>query len=278
MNEVFSLVQGAYGKVVVLELKHDLVRKSHTQIQFGFWLAGGQCHSKVDDEVVLYNEKQAVVITPYRSHDLSLSNESEPAILLMLYINSDWFSDRFAGSGLLDSNETTQITCNSEMKFKSWNIMKKIMMHDDGKSLFESELEFFLKLCLDTNVKSMAGQKVLLKHRLIDFRLRKVLSYMRENLSNKNLINSLSKTVGVSRSRLYELFKKDLESSPKLMHDCMLLELAIENMAYPECELSSLSKRLGFSSPANFSRFFRARMGIAPMSYRKNSMRCMLAN
>ena len=82
-------------------------------------------------------------------------------------------------------------------------------------------------------------------------------------------MKNLSKSVGVSRSRLYELFKKELQSTPKLIWNCMLIEAVVHHLTKPEMGLSRVSEKLGFSTAANFSRFFRGHKGVTPTTYKK---------
>jgi AraC-like DNA-binding protein len=272
MSEVFSMAEGNYGKIIVLEVRHDLVPHAHSEVQFGFWLGGGKCHSVVNDEKVFYNETQAVAINRYQSHDLAVSKDSEPVMMLMLYVNEEWFDNRFSEKGGPYIFCNAQLTCTREMRSKCWEMMQSILLISDEKNFsIEADLVHLLTLCIEGNSSASRKSNGSLRRKLIDFRLRLAIDHIQDNLTENELMQTLGKKVGVSRSRLYELFKNELNSSPKLIQNSMLLDMATKNMAHPENEMASLSKSLGFSSAANFSRFFRSHKGITPTSYRRKA-------
>ena len=270
MSEVFSIAEGDYGKIVVLEVHHDLVPHAHSEVQFGFWLGGGECHGIVNDEKVLYNKTQAVAINKYQSHDLAVSKDAKPVMLLMLYINEEWFDKKFSEKGGPFIFCNAQLICTQEIRSKCWVIMQTTFLVSDEKKLsIEEELLHLLTLCIEGNSSVTKKSNGSLRRKLIDYRLRQAIDLMQENLLKDKLMQWVAKKVGVSRSRLYELFKNELNSSPKMIQNCMLLEAATRYMAHTEIDMVSLSKILGFSSAANFSRFFRSHKGITPTSYRK---------
>jgi AraC-like DNA-binding protein len=272
MSEVFSIVQGEYGKIVVLEVRHDLVPHAHSEIQFGFWLGGGKCQGVVSDEPVFYSETQAVAINRYQSHNLVIGKDSEPVMMLMLYIKEEWFDDRFTGRSGPYIFHSSQLTCTSEMRSQCWKLMQKtLLISDVNKISIEDDLINLLKLCIAASSTTSREASPSIRRKLIDFRLRAAITHIQENVTATDLMKTLAKTVGVSRSRLYELFKNDLNSSPKLIQNSMLLEIAINKMAQRDSEISTVSRSLGFSSAANFSRFFRSHKGITPTSYQRKT-------
>jgi len=272
MGEVFAIAEGEYGKIVVVEVRHDLVPHAHSEIEFGFWLGGGKCHGSVNDEQVFYNETQAVAINRYQSHDLAISKESAPVMMLMLYVNEEWFDSKFSGKGGPYIFCKPQLTCTPEMRSKCWEMMQSILLISDvSKSSIEEDLLQLLALCINGNSFASRESNGSLRRKLIDFRLRLAIDHIQDNLTENELMQTLAKKVGVSRSRLYELFKNELNSSPKLIQNSMLLDVATKQMAHPENEMATLSKNLGFSSAANFSRFFRSHKGITPTSYRRKA-------
>jgi AraC-like DNA-binding protein len=68
---------------------------------------------------------------------------------------------------------------------------------------------------------------------------------------------------------LYELFKDELQSTPNLMWNCVLLDNATKRIVEKQENVALVSADLGFSTAANFSRFFRGHKGVTPSTYRK---------
>ena len=70
MAEAYALHEGAFGRVVVLELRGDLVAHAHAETQFAFWLGGGRAHANLGNgQVVHYSEDVALGTNAYESHD-----------------------------------------------------------------------------------------------------------------------------------------------------------------------------------------------------------------
>ena len=109
------------------------------------------------------------------------------------------------------------------------------------------------------------------RRKLIDYRLRLTMAYMEKNLVQPSLINPIATSVGISRSRLYELFQDELDTTPKLVWSSMQLKAAIHRMQSTSDDLATIAAELGFSSAGNFSRFFRSVTGMSPLTYRRKN-------
>jgi len=105
--------------------------------------------------------------------------------------------------------------------------------------------------------------------RLVDYRLRNALAYMRNNLCNPCISEDVAKKVGLSRSRFFELFQSQLGVSPLAHWNAIRLEEAIKRLNSGEENITYIALDLGFSNSGNFSRFFRVHTGVTPSSYRR---------
>ena len=70
--------------------------------------------------------------------------------------------------------------------------------------------------------------------------------YMQENFLQPRLIDPIAKKVGISRSRLYELFHDELDTTPKLVWSSMHLKAAIHSMVTNQDDLATIATQLGF--------------------------------
>lgn len=270
MSELFAMVKGVFGKITVLEVGHKLVPHAHSEIQFCYWLAGGEAHGLANDEPVIYCEGMAVGINRYQAHDLVMNENAEPMMLLSLYIDEKWFDDHFSNNGYPISFCKAQLIVTTEMKAKCWALMQKTLLSAQKDSpTFELDVSLLLKLTIESNAQAINSNSNSIRRKMLDYRLRLALSYLRDNIAHVDSLKNLSKLVGLSRSRLYALFKNELQSSPKLIWNCALLDAAINHMSNSVDDLSVVSRKFGFSTAANFSRFFRSHKGVTPTSYRK---------
>lgn len=276
MSEVFSMIEGRFGKVVVFEVCHDLVPHVHSELEFGYWLGGGQCRGRVSDEPVVYSESQAVGVNRYQAHDLLLSDLTESVMMLKLYIDEVWFDEHFTHCGAPISFHKAQLIHTEEMKTKCWELTQKILFTKKNPLAIENDVVTLLQITIDNNMAHTNPYPNNVRRKMLDYRLRLALSCINDNMTKLDLMQSLSKLVGVSRSRLYELFKNELQSTPNLIWNCVLLENATKRIVEKQEDLALVSAQLGFSTAANFSRFFRGHKGVTPTTYRKGM--CTLSN
>lgn len=268
MSELFSMVEGRFGKVMVLEVCHDLVPHVHSELEIGYWLGGGKCRGRVSDEPIAYSESQAVGVNRYQAHDLLLGDVTESVMMLKLYVNEVWFDEHFTHCGAPIRFQKPQLIHTNEMKTKCWELTQKIMLKKKPSSI-EKEVMSLLQITIDNNIAQTNRYPNAVRRKMLDYRLRLALRCIDDNMTRLDLMQSLSKFVGVSRSRLYELFKDELQSTPNLIWNCVLLDNAIKRIVEKQEKVALVSADLGFSTAANFSRFFRGHKGVTPSTYRK---------
>ncbi|KMO43240.1 hypothetical protein VQ03_08680 [Methylobacterium tarhaniae] len=77
--------------------------------------------------------------------------------------------------------------------------------------------------------------------------------------------------LGVSPDRLHAACTEAVRRSPQgILHDRLMLE-AKRSLVYTTLPVSKVAFDLGFNDPAYFSRFFAARAGLSPASFRRAS-------
>lgn len=272
MGAIYSVVEGDFGRVEVREMSSNLAAHVHDQMQFVFWLGGGEAFSRVHDSVVCINQDAAVGTNVFQSHDLFLQANRAPAILLFLYINVDWLDDLPNLRGQAVSLSQAKINLTSEIRTVTWTLMQKLTVAKTvDLQVVSDQVAHLLRLTIESGAKQMYPAVWPTRRKLIDYRLRQTMAYMQENLVQPSLINPIAKKVGISRSRLYELFHDELDTTPKLVWSSMHLKAAIHCMVTTGDDLATIAIQLGFSSAGNFSRFFRSIVGVSPLAYRRKN-------
>lgn len=99
MQKKFIELRGDFGRVVIVEISHDLVTHAHEEMQIKYWLSGGVARCRVGREDVTLNERTIVACNSYQSHDIVLANASEPVTALLLYIDLGWLDAKEQGGG-----------------------------------------------------------------------------------------------------------------------------------------------------------------------------------
>ena len=270
MQDIYAVVEGDFGKVVVIEVMQNLVPHAHEQIQLGYWLSGGSACCHVGAETVLFNDGVVASCNSYQSHDMVLINATEPVIGLFLYINVAWLDDLedvwkspiyFSSAKILETPEIRDSTA---------ALMRRILFSNEGENFcIKTDVVKLLQLTVEQSRAQAHHVSKSIRRRMPDYRLRMALAYMKENVIHLDLMGELAQVVGVSRSRLYELFLNELKSSPKVIWNSMRTDEAKKRMALNDDSLATVAASLGFSSPGNFSRFFKANTGVSPLIYKK---------
>lgn len=272
MGAVYSVVEGDFGRVEVREMSSHLVAHVHDQMQFVFWLGGGEAFSRVGDSVECISQDTAVGTNAFQSHDLFLQPNRAPAILLFLYINMDWLDALPHLRGQAVNLSQARINLTAEIRAATWTLMQKITAAKTlDLQVLTDEVVHLVRLTTDAAAIQMFPAVWSSRRKLIDYRLRQTMVYMQENLVQPSLIDPIARKVGISRSRLYELFHDELDTTPKLVWSSMHLKAAIHDMMTTSDDLATIARQLGFSSAGNFSRFFRSIMGVSPLTYRRQN-------
>lgn len=271
MQDIYAVVEGNFGKLVVLEVTQNLVTHAHSQMQLGFWLGGGRARCRVGSTESVLANGLITACNSYESHDLVLSSPSEPVIALMLYLDLEWMDQSKHGWLNPVQFATSQIFETPEIKECSAALMRKVLSshHLDGEGV-EDDVVKLLRLTLEqAAISTHCVVPPPIRRRMPDYRLRMALAYMKENITHVGLMGHLAKVVAVSRSRLYELFLDEIQSSPKVIWNSMRTEEAMRRIANSDESMAAVGAALGFSSAGNFSRFFKANTGVSPFEYRR---------
>jgi AraC-like DNA-binding protein len=92
---------------------------------------------------------------------------------------------------------------------------------------------------------------------------------MREHVGDPISVEDVAGKVGLSRAHFFSLFRDQLNTTPQVFWSAVRVEEAIRRLVRRDEPLTSVALSLGFSSPGNFSRFFREHMGVSPSGFRR---------
>ncbi len=272
MNALYAVVEGRFGAVEVRTISHTLSNHAHADfhLQFGYWMGGGTAHAQIGAERVTYNDAFVVGINCFESHDFSLDDPNSPAIILELSLQMSWLYE--VQSDLVQPvlHALPSIASSPEIQKTAFQLMQNTLVsHLHDAQAFESAVTNLVRLSLARTAQGVRPVTLPLRRKLIDYRLRLALAYMQDSAVTVHSINDIAKRVGLSRSRLYELFQRELNSSPQVVWKSIRMQRAIHVVGLGGEDLAEVAIKLGFSSPGNFTRYFRGVMGVTPSAYRK---------
>jgi transcriptional regulator GlxA family with amidase domain len=137
---------------------------------------------------------------------------------------------------------------------------------DDTISL---ETSLFLQSLIAVAIRSDEKEWPAAKRLRPDYRVRKAMVFMEQNLDARCTLEQVARSAGLSRPHFFSLFHEQTILTPRIYWNLLRIENAIAQIRKPEGHLGTVAYNLGFSSQGNFSRFFREHIGVSPMSFRR---------
>ncbi len=92
--------------------------------------------------------------------------------------------------------------------------------------------------------------------------------FLRQNYSRPIGIEEAARQVGVSRSHLYRVFRRELGMSPSTYLTRFRIHRACQLLRQSDLSVSAVAASVGYEDPLYFSRAFKREMGESPLSYR----------
>ncbi len=127
-----------------------------------------------------------------------------------------------------------------------------------------SELWLELILNLDSYPLRLSSKQ----NRQSQFRLKQMLSFIRQNYMEHITLEDIANAALVSKSECLRCFRSRFDMTPiQYLIQCRL-ELACHLLRSTELNVKEVAARCGFDDAGYFGRIFRKRTGITPASYR----------
>lgn len=94
--------------------------------------------------------------------------------------------------------------------------------------------------------------------------------YMNQNYASPLLIREVSARLNLSPDYFSKLFKKATGITPKNYIQSLRIDHAIQEIdTHPDCSLTEVALKTGFSDSNYFARAFKNKMGISPTAYKQ---------
>lgn len=99
--------------------------------------------------------------------------------------------------------------------------------------------------------------------------IRRALSFIDDNYHNNIKISQIAANIGVDRTYLYKIFKKNLNISPVKYLKNYKLDRAAALMEHDGITLEDIALSVGFCDTSHFSKSFSKKFGVTPGEYRR---------
>lgn len=98
--------------------------------------------------------------------------------------------------------------------------------------------------------------------------LMEIIEYVQENLSDKEILKSLYKDLGISEKTVYRFLKENIGMSAKELVTSMKIDKVKHLLKYTSKSISYIIDNCGFGSENSFYRIFKNEIGVTPNEYR----------
>ena len=102
-----------------------------------------------------------------------------------------------------------------------------------------------------------------------DAKIKQAKDYIHAHLNEKLSLEEIAATIGMSQYHFCRVFKETTGLTAWQYVIKKRIELAKRLLKIPQLSIVEISDRLGYSTPAQFTNFFRKHMGISPSKYRQ---------
>jgi transcriptional regulator GlxA family with amidase domain len=127
-------------------------------------------------------------------------------------------------------------------------MLRDMLLHDMSEEVeLDCALAAFLKHALIAYHEAAAPDATR-DHRAGDFRIRKALALMRNNMARNLEMEKVARESGLSRPRFFSLFRDGLGLTPSVFRNSLRLEEAMLQMSRSQASLTSVASCLGFDA------------------------------
>lgn len=269
MNRAISVWHGQFGRATIYEMDRPMIMHAHREGHLIFYAGGAPGWLAMPNGRYPIAPGFAVAVSPWEPHCFVPSETTKPSILLILYINNGWFAQmgRNAHSALYFGR--VPITVTPELR-AAVHHAEGIVLDGPTASAFDTTLYHLTDLCYDQSWQSIGPvrpRQLVEPH--IDFRVRKSIRLLSEQVGGDIVLDAVARDAGLSRPHFYKLFRQQVGVTPNIFLNTLRMEKAIEHLTATDRSVTDIGFDLGFSSQSVFTRFFMANVGMAPTDYRR---------
>ncbi len=253
------------------------IRKKRSWVGIYFSSGSGLARSSAEELPFAAN---ALIWAPWTSEmSLSISagsvgqyfSVSEETLSSAIGHNAEASELRLLADRMISIEFSANDPASNQAEYAFQIIHRESQTHDTGAaSMIEAQLRVLLVLLLRNMPKLEGVTGRFGRTASILQRFRQLVEiHFRDHWA----IGAYASEIGISSDRLHDLCTRNLDKTPsQLVHERIVHE-ACRMLNSTTLSVDQLSGVLGFSDPTYFSRFFKAKVGLPPASFRRNNLR-----
>jgi AraC family transcriptional regulator len=260
--------QGRFGRAILFDADSPVVEHAHAQCHVLFKIGGADGHYTVQGRPIPFCDDSVVLLNPWVPHSNPRPCGAFPTRILALYLEPCWLADRGSASR---SHLGGFVRLAGAITPRMRRLAARVAALMEGVEPSDGRLADALYNLVDEVIAEhcRADAPTSGLSTMVDFRIRRTLTHMREASSKDVRIGALARIAGLSRSRFFELFQASTGMSPRIYLDTLCLDAAVDRLADTDSSIAAISGELGFAVPAHFTRFFRQHTSLTPSAYRR---------
>lgn len=94
-------------------------------------------------------------------------------------------------------------------------------------------------------------------------------NYINNNLSSELSIKSITKSINISKSVLYKIFREQFDCTISEYINEQRIELAKKLLEKNDLSIEDVSQRVGYTNASYFSKIFKRKEGLSPLKFKK---------
>lgn len=273
MPRDISVHHGAFGRVALLELSSSLVEHAHSSMHLKFWIDGDSRRLKVANEWFPFDPSRGVAINSWMPHATPKQHADQQTIFLVFYLEPDWMHAVCSQLAVPSRFRATSVPVDCNLRDLIDALASSLAAPQQCSPAFvelmtSSIVEYSLTAMSEEASVATPAEAI----QNIDRRIQRSIEYMRANTSVRKNFEDVAQAAGLSRPHFFSLFRQTMNVTPGVYWNTIRVESSISHLVHSAVPLGELSATMGFSEPANFSRFFRQHTGVCPSKYRDGAL------
>ena len=258
----------AFGRAVYYDLDSALRMHVHSALHALVHLGGAPArYTFADGDETVSEDARITLVDPWVAHTDRRSGGARSRVLA-LYVEPTMVRTRSRDIGQTGFRERSVVLDDEQRELveRVAAIALGREKADDGSEAFAVLTRSLLtRFGAFERAGSFAGTGALDRH------VRRALSHLNERKGEPFDGDAFVAGNDLSRSRLFERFAQVVGMAPKAYADALRAEAAIGLLAADERAIGAIARDLGFSAPANFTRFLRDYTGLTPSEHRRRA-------
>lgn len=268
MSQAISVCHGEFGRAALYRLDKEIITHAHREGHLIFYVDGDDASVSNGETTCGCNASEAVAVSPWEPHNFQIA-EGTTQICLVLYIKPMWFLENSPSAEFALKFGRPDLKLNDEIS-DLVNRLTALLLENEDQAQFDQLLFSLTKCSFDLSWVQAEGEyRGQAYDRFSDFRVRRSLRLIQEQMGEGIDMEKLARSVGLSRPHFFKLFKQYMGVTPNVYMNTLRSERAIEELLNTDKSVTDIAFDLGFSSQASFTRFFSSNVGIAPSEYRR---------